>query len=377
MYFPRLILCVVLLLTSINAMTYQSDDLLRVFSNLPGASGFEGPVRSQLIRYLEQMNQKFQIDGMGNVLVRFPAKKNALKILIMAHMDEVGFLTQEIDERGFIRVVSLGGWLDQVLWDQEWEIHTDKMTIPAISGIDPPHVLTDFTKSPKVNRGMLFLDTGLSKKELIQQGVRPGLPVTAASSFKKLSNGLYSGKAFDDRVGLALMIELIDTIRKENHNNANVEIQFAATTQEELGMRGSKVVYASLKPDLVINLEAGIAHDYPEQFSTNKTPVLGKGPALFVYDKSMIPNQGLVKRIAEIAEQNKIPFQWEIENSYGEDASCLQTSGLGVASINLGVPIRYVHSHHGVMVQKDYDLTLKLLFAILHYPFLLKGQFYE
>ena len=373
----RAILCALLLFIGVNTNAYQKEDLLRTFSNLSGASGFEGPVRAQFIRYLKQMNQEYQIDGMGNVLLRFPAKKNAIKVLIMAHMDEVGFLTQEIDARGFIRVVSLGGWLDHVLWDQEWEIHGGKTVISAVSGMDPPHVLTDFSKSPHATRDLFFLDTGLNKEELAQQGIRPGLPVTPAVSFKKWGNGLYSGKAFDDRVGLALMIELIDTLRKENRMNADVEIQFAATVQEELGMRGSKVVYALLKPDLVVNLEAGIAHDYPQQFSKYSTPVLGKGPALFVYDNSMIPNQGLVKKLSETAQQNNIPFQWEIENFYGEDASCLQTSGSGTAAINVGVPIRYVHSHHGVMAQKDYDLTFKLLIAFLHAPLQLKGQFYE
>src|SRR5437016_2747762 len=118
---------------------YQAEELIKQFSNLHGASGFESPIRQQFTTYLEQLSINYQIDGLGNVLIKFPHKKAKLTLLIMAHMDEVGFLIHHIDEQGFIRAIPLGRWIEHVLWDKEWIIRIDDQSIVAFSGMDPPH----------------------------------------------------------------------------------------------------------------------------------------------------------------------------------------------------------------------------------------------
>lgn len=340
----------------------NSEKVLQQLTEAHGASGFEEPVRVHLKQYWSNYHINYEIDGMGNLIGRWPTNKgNRPKILIMAHMDEVGFLINKIDEKGYISVIPLGGWMDHVLWSQNWIIKKGEHEISAISGMDPPHVLTDFTKSPVADKKMLFLDTGLSKKNLVELGIRPGLPVTPDQKFKKLSGKRFIGKAFDDRVGLAIMIELMESFSHNPDLIQDVDIVFAATVQEELGMRGSKAVYESLKPDLVLNIDAGIAKDYPVQFTKEDEPKLGQGPTLFIYDGSMVPNDRLVSFISNVATKNNIPIQWEAEVSYGEDASCLQTSGQGMPAINIGFPMRYAHAHVGMIDMDDYHNTIKLL----------------
>jgi len=320
-------------------------EVVEVLSNLPGASGFEKPVRDFVLGQLEPLNGVSKIDGMGNLLFTFGAKNPKNKtVLFMAHLDEVGFITTEIDNEGFIKAQNLGGWLSHVIWSQRWLIQTPKGSIPAISGIDPPHVLSNFDKPPALTRAQFFLDTGLDKTELVRQGFRPGLSVVPDVKFKKIGR-FYSGKAFDDRLGVASLLQVAKILSKEKRLQSNVNLAFAFTTQEELGMRGSKVVASSLAPDIVFNIDAGVAHDYPVQFAKNKGPKLGGGPSLFVFDGSMVPNQTLLTLLVSVAKANHIPFQWESEVSYGEDGSSVQQTGGGSATVNIGIPIRYIHSH--------------------------------
>ncbi|KDO03575.1 M42 family metallopeptidase [Rickettsia tamurae] len=343
------------------------EDKLAELCNANGVSGFEKPVRDILKQYWQKYGVNYKIDGLGNLIGKLPNHSDDKPtILIMAHMDEVGFILTKIDDNGFIRANALGGWLDHVIWAKEWVIQVGKQAILAISGIDAPHVLNDFTKTPVADRSMMFLDTGFTKEELLKMGVRPGLPIIPLSKFKILKKQKrYSAKAFDDRAGLAIMLDLMKLLQANKSLLDKINLVFAATVQEELGMRGSKAVYESLKPDLVINIEAGIAKDYPDQFTKDNEPKLGYGPSIFIYDGSMMPNQNLVKTIIDVAKKNNIPFQLEMENSYGQDASCLQSSGQGMPAVNIGIPVRYVHSHTGILDRDDYDNTLKLLKEVL------------
>lgn len=347
---------------SLEQTALKVEPLLEEFSNLPGASGFENKVRQHFVHYLKKLNQPYKIDKLGNVVTHIKGKKATKKILVTAHMDEIGFLIQSIDDNGFINVVPLGGWLTHVLWNEPWLIQTSQQLIPAISGMDPLHVLSDFTKPPKVTLSQFFLDTGFSKKALIKKGLRPGLPVTPDVSFKRLANGkYYLGKAFDDRAAIALMLILIDKIKGDIKPYETLDIIFAATVQEEVGMRGAKILNQALHPEVVLNLEAGIAHDYPQQFSKLDSPKLNGGPSLFVYDKSMLPSQGLLNFIYKTAQKYHIPTQWELEYSYGQDGASIQTSGEGAKAINIGLPVRYAHSHYGLISKQDLLDTKRLL----------------
>ncbi|MCP3965426.1 MAG: M42 family metallopeptidase [Lentisphaerae bacterium] len=344
-----------------------TENVLAELSNAHGVSGFEKPVRKILEKQWKEQGINFEIDGMGNLVGKFSsysAKKPT--ILVMAHMDEVGFLVTQINENGFLRVQPLGAWVTHVVWSQKWVIGTGSQYITAISGMDPPHVLADEFSIPPVDFSKMFLDTGLNKKDLQAMGIRPGLPVTPATKFQVLkANKRYAGKAFDDRAMLAVILDLMKYINSNKELLEKVNVVFAATVQEEVGMRGAQTVYASLKPDLVLNLEAGIAKDYPTQFTEQQPPKLGGGPTVFIYDWSMLPNPNLVAMIAKTAKNNKIPMQWESEYNYGQDASRLQSSGQGMPAVNIGIPIRYAHSHIGIIDRDDYNNTVKLLAKVI------------
>jgi len=352
------------------------EQLLAELSNALGAVGFEYPVRKLMEAYWKKFPIEYDVDGMGNLVGCFKkSKKENPTILIMAHMDEIGFLTTEITENGYIKVIPLGCWLHHVLWSQKWIIYHNGLAIPAISGVDAPHMLSDddIKEELPLKQTQMFLDTGLTKEALEKLGIRPGLPVVPDVQFSTQKNeNRYVGKAFDDRAGLAVIIRLMEKITQNPNLLDKVNVTFAATVQEEVGLRGAKVIYESIKPDIAINLEFGAARDYPCQFAIDDTPVLGEGPTLFIYDHGMLPNANLLEFIYQTAKKNNIPTQWEHEVNYGQDGTSLQASGKGIPAINIGIPVRYAHSHYGVMDKADYDNTVNLLYASLnninHFP---------
>lgn len=346
-----------------------TEQLIETLTNLPGASSFEASVRDKVIELWKESIGSITVDRVGNVVAEIkPGEpdKDRLTVLIMAHMDETGFIVSKIDENGFIRARPLGGWIDHVLWGHLWHITVGDRTIEAITGMDAPHVLTDFDSPPAVSSAQLFFDTGLSRERLLELGVRPGLPITPAANFRVLDSGRrYAAKALDDRAPLAMMTELLGEIKRNPEPYRNLNVVFAATVQEEVGMRGATALAGDVDPDVILNAEMGVAKDYPTQFTTDDTPELGKGPALFAYDGSMLPSPRLVDFIYKLAQRENIPTQWESEVQYGHDASSLQLSGRGVHAINIGLPVRYGHSHWGIMDRQDYDLMLKLFAATL------------
>lgn len=336
-------------------------------SNLPGVSGYEDPIRQYVIKHLNPLQGRYQVDGMGNVLFYSGKFKPGRKtVLFMAHMDEVGFIVKDIDEQGFIRVIPVGGWATHVLWEQQWLIQTSKGPLPAVSGMDSLHVVSDYRKVPKVTIDQFYLDTGLTRQELIAEGVHPGISIVPDFKFKPLGH-YYQGKALDDRLGIAILLNLASKLAaKKNQIDNQFNIAFAFTTQEELGTRGAKVIADRIKPDVVFNLDSGIAHDYPMQFTHSKGPKLGGGPTLFIFDGSMMPSHSLVEYLTQVAEKSNIPFQWESEYTYSQDGSSVQQSGQGSAVVNIGIPTRYVHSHAGVFDYQDLKDTQALLWSGLN-----------
>lgn len=368
-YYLRLALFTYFLPFCCMAEDDRTLQLLRKLTDVPGASGFEGPVRDILREEWNPLLENLHADGMGNLVGILPSKaeksKTQPRVLIMAHMDEVGFLVREITEEGFIYMQAVGDWIDPVLLAQRWVISTAKGPIKGYSGVESIHATSEDMKLKAPPQKKIFLDIGAgSREEVLKMGIRPGLPITPEAVFTILPGGKrYMAKAFDDRALLAVMTEALEQLKDKD---LDVQVIAAATVQEEPGMRGSMVVYEQTKPDIVINLDVGIARDFPLYFSEGKgQPVLGKGPSVFVFDWSMIPNDKLVNYIVETADKIKVPLQYELEGNYGEDGCNLQKSGKGVACVNLGLPVRYPHSHSGVMDRSDYEQMVKLLVELV------------
>ncbi|MBI4501514.1 MAG: M42 family metallopeptidase [Gemmatimonadetes bacterium] len=348
------------------ALAQQPDPGLRLLTelvNANGASGFEGPVRDILRREWQGLLQDVRADGMGNLLGTLPGPGGSPKVLLMAHMDEVGFLVRYIDERGFVYMNNVGGYIDQSVLTQRFTITTPQGPVVGYTGMKSGHIVSADERNRLVPLQDMFLDIGArSREEAEKLGVRPGLPVTYRTELEPLNGtGRYLARAWDDRIGLAAITEALRQVR--SHPNT---IQVAATVQEENGLRGAAVVYPSTNPDIVINLEIGIATDFPLLTSPKLAQeALGKGPALFVFDGSMIPNNKFVDWIVKVARESNIPIQFESVSGYGEDGSILQRSAQGIPAINLGVPTRYAHSQSGVIDRADYDNTVKLLVQML------------
>lgn len=333
---------------------------LASLTEVAGASGFEKSVRQLMQKHWQPLLKDLKVDGMGNLIGHNNSQKGP-RVLLMAHLDETGFMVESITPEGFLKVVPLGGIANSVLYAQRWTVTTAKGPVLAYSGMDSPHILGDKKMLGSPDISVLFLDIGAESQEQAQKefGMRPGLEVTPVSEFSQLSANRFLAKALDDRIGLASISDALEQVKLKPQSN---QLYVAATVQEEIGLRGASTVYEATHPDVVINIEVGIADDYPALLAERKSRIfLGKGPSLFVYDRTMIPNQELLEWVIDLANKHDIPLQLEVEPGYGEDGSKLQASGTGVPAINIGIPIRYAHQHAGVFDKRDYDNAVKLL----------------
>ncbi|MBL7479643.1 M42 family metallopeptidase [Legionella bononiensis] len=337
--------------------------LLASLTEMAGASGFEKPIRQVMQKNWQPLLTDLKVDGMGNLIGR-KNNQQGPKLLFMAHLDETGFMIESITPEGFLKVVPLGGIANSVIYAQRWTVTTAKGPVLAYSGMDSPHLLGDKKMLGSPDMNFLFLDIGAENQEQAQKefGMRPGLEVTPVSEFSQLSNNRFLAKALDDRIGLASISDALELMKQKQQPN---QLYVAATVQEEIGLRGASTVYKATHPDVAINIEVGIADDYPALLAERKSRIfLGKGPSVFVYDHSMIPNQELLEWVIELANKNNIPLQLEVEPGYGEDGAKIQASGTGVPAVNIGIPIRYAHQHAGVFDKRDYDNAVKLMTLI-------------
>ncbi|KTC81020.1 endo-1,4-beta-glucanase [Legionella cherrii] len=354
-----------LMLISATTGAVADEYSLVKLTDLAGASGFEKSVRDLVKQQWQQSMSNLTVDGMGNLIGQYKEDQKGPHVLLMAHMDEVGYMVESITPDGFLKIIPLGGIPASVIFAQRWTVSTPNGPILAYSGMDSTHLLEEAKKNNLPAANAVFLDIGAESKEQAETKfmVRPGLQVTPASQFSPLSENRFLAKALDDRLGLALIGDVLDSIKNKDRPN---QLYAAATVQEEVGLRGASTVYQSTHPDITINVEVGIADDYPALVAKRKGRIaLGKGPTLFVYDRSMIPHQELLNWILDLAKNNNIQVQLESEVGYGQDGSKVQGSGSGVPSINIGVPIRYAHQQAGVFDKRDYDQAVKLVGLIV------------
>lgn len=339
--------------------------LLRTLTEAPGPSAFEEAVRAIVVDEFEALGAQIEYDGLGSVLATLPGAPDGPRVMVTAHLDEVGLMVQTITADGFIRVKMLGGILEQALPDQRWTILGRNGPVPAIGGIRTIHV------TPASQRGQVwsleeaFLDVGAtSRAEVEALGVRPGDGVAPMSSFLVLPNGRYAAKAWDDRVGLGVMIAAARRIRAEGIRLSS-RIVWVATTQEEIGLRGAQTAVDVARPDLGISIEAGVAADFPGMTAVQAQERLGAGPGIFLLDNTMIPNRKLRDFFFRVAEESRIPLQPDVLTGYGEDGAEVQRFDTGRPAVNITVPTRYLHAHTGIIQRSDFDQAVELLIQVL------------
>jgi endoglucanase len=342
-----------------------SAQLMKALTEAPGPSAFEESVREIVVQEFEALGAELRFDGLGSVLATLPGTANGPVVMVTAHLDEVGLMVQHITADGFLRVKMLGGLLGQALPDQRWTILGSKGPVLGISGLRTVHVTPPSQRDRVWGLEEIFLDVGATSREEVEaMGVRPGDGIAPQSDFAVLANGRYAAKAWDDRVGLAVMLVAARRIRSEGIR-IPANVVWVATTQEEIGLRGAQTAVALAQPELGISIEAGVAADFPGIGPTQAQERLGNGPGMFLLDSSMIPNRKLRDFMFSVAADAGIPLQPDVLTGYGEDGAEIQRFDSGRPSVNITVPTRYLHSHTGVIQRSDFDQAVQLLIEAL------------
>lgn len=342
-----------------------SAELMRTLTEAPGPSAFEESVREIVVQEFEELGADIRFDGLGSVLATIAGGSDGPVVMVTAHLDEVGLMVQHITPDGFIRVKTLGGWLGQALPDQRWTILGRNGPVMGISGIRTIHVTPAAQRQRVWSLDEIFLDVGATSRDEVEaMGVRPGDGIAPLSDFAVLANERYAAKAWDDRVGLAVMLVAARRIRDEGIR-IPAEVVWVATTQEEIGLRGAQTAVALAQPGLGISIEAGVAADFPGMGPTQAQERLGGGPGIFLLDSSMIPNRKLRDFMFDVADEAGIPLQADVLTGYGEDGAEIQRFDSGRPAVNITVPTRYLHSHTGVIQRSDFDQAVDLLIAAL------------
>ncbi len=347
---------------SVAQQTDHTVELLQRLADAPGPPGAEDAVRTIMVAEMKGLSSvPLRYDGMGSVIAQVGT--TGPRIMVDAHMDELGGIVRRVGANGQLSMQMLGGWLDQALVDQRWIILGSKGPVHAVTGIRDIHVVTPAERTAVFPREGIFLDVGArTPAEAAAMGVEPGDPVVPDSPFTVMNGSEnYLGKAWDDRIGCAVLIQAMRRMAKTPHAS---QIFFVATTQEEIGLRGARTAANMVRPDLGLALEGGIANDQGGRAEETQAH-LGGGPGIFLYDSSAIPNRKLVRFVRDTAKTANIPLQLDLVQGYGDDSAEMQESGTGAPTLNIVTPVRYTHAHNGIVNRGDFDKTVDLMVALL------------
>jgi endoglucanase len=327
-------------------------DLLKELCETAAIPGREQALIDLMVRELKATCDQVEVDAIGNVLgFRRGTRKNAKKVMIAAHMDEIGFVVSHIDANGFLRFSPRGGHIPRVLVSQRVRILGRKPVIGVVEGAPAFLKREDMQKAPEIKD--LYIDTGLGEKE-VRRLVEIGDPVVLDRELIQQGD-ICMAKAFDDRVGCYVALEAMKRLKR-----VPVDVYVVGTTQEEVGVRGALTASRGIVPDLGIALDVTAAFDVPGVAEHEQVCRLGEGVAIKIADSASISNHGIVKFMQSLARKHRIKHQLEILPFGGTDASAMQRHGQG-AVCTLSVPTRHVHSPNEIVHRKDLDAAVSLL----------------
>ena len=326
--------------------------LLKELCQTPAIPGREQALIDIMVRELGKTCDKVEVDAMGNVLgLKKGAKPGARRVMIAAHMDEIGFVVSHIDPNGFLRFSPRGGHVPRVLISQRVRILGRKPLIGVVEGVPAFLKRDESQKVPELKD--LFIDTGLAEKE-VRKHVEVGDIVVLDRDYLEQGD-ICMAKAFDDRVGCYIVLETMRRLKR-----TAVDVYAVGTAQEEVGVRGAFNASRGITPDIGIALDVTAAFDTPGVSEHEQVTCLGKGTAIKIADSASISNHGIVKFMQGLAQKHRIKHQMEILPFGGTDASAMQRYGKG-AVCTLSVPTRYVHSPNEIIHKKDLEATIALL----------------
>ena len=336
-------------------------ELLRKLSNAHGVSGSESSVLAVVKKELKGHVDEIFEDPLGNLIAI--KRGGAFKVMLAAHMDEIGLMVKYIDDKGFIRFVPLGGWYGPTLYNQRVILHGTKGKYVGVIGGKPIHMMDEDERKKGVKVDDMFIDIGASNREQVEYlGIEVGTPVTIDREFTPLAYNRVSGKAFDNRAGVAMLIKAL----KEMESPHTVFGVF--TVQEEVGLKGARTSAYTLDPDCAIATDVTTPGDHPGIEMKDAPVEMGKGPVITIVEASgrgLIASRKMVRWLKDAADAQGIPVQLEVGSGGSTDASAIHLTKGGIPSTTVSIPSRYLHSPVEVLDTEDLEAGVKLLIAAL------------
>ncbi|MBI0576572.1 M42 family metallopeptidase [Neobacillus cucumis] len=343
------------------------DETLTMLKDLTDAKGIPGnerEVREVMKKYIEPYADEVTTDGLGSLIAKKVGNESGPKIMVAGHLDEVGFMITQIDDKGFLRFQTVGGWWGQVMLAQRVTIVTKKGEVTGVIGSKPPHILSAEARKKPVEIKDMFIDIGASsREEAIGWGVCPGDMVVPYFEFTVMNNEkMLLAKAWDNRIGCAIAIEVLKQLQGVDHPNV---VYGVGTIQEEVGLRGARTSAAKIEPDIGFGVDVGIAGDTPGISEQEAMSKMGKGPQIILYDASLVSHKGLRDFITDVADELNIPYQYDAIPGGGTDAGSIHLTHKGVPTLAITIATRYIHSHAAMLHRDDFENAVKLIVEVI------------
>ncbi len=332
--------------------------LLKALSEISGAPGREEHVRALIEEQIKDHCDSMTVDTMGNLICfKKGSNSDAKKVMIACHMDEIGFYVRSIDDDGFLRVQQLGGFDTRNLFARRVRIESNdgKFHLGNMNPAGKPIHLASPEERKKIPTiSDLAIDVGMTGEEA-KKTFRPGDPITLVQDFIEMGD-LASGKCMDNRIACWIGVRVLERVKAPKE-----DLYVVFTVQEEIGIRGATTSAFEIGPDIGIGIDVTLACDLPGSTKGDQITCLGGGAAIKIMDSSMVSDKGLVDAFVDIAEKNKIPYQFEILPFGGTDGAAMQRVKSGAKSITLSVPCRNVHTVTETIHKGDLEATVQLL----------------
>ena len=339
----------------------KTERMFKELTEASGISGFEDEVADIMSAHVKDV-AKVRYDNLGSLVAEKKGKSDRPRVMIAGHMDEIGFMVKSVTKEGFIKFLPIGGWWGHVALSQRVMVKTQKGEFVGVIGSKAPHVLKADERKKVLAISDMYIDVGTTEKFDVTKrlGVRPGDPIVPISDFGILGNKkTYAAKAWDDRIGVAAVIDVLHKIGKTHPNT----VYGVGTVQEEVGLRGARTSSNLVDPDVAFAVDVTIATDTPGSDGAGEN--LGSGVGIMVLDGSAIPSRRLRDFVIDVAEKSKIPYVLTALARGGTDSGTIQFNKWGVPCLTFVVPTRYIHGHVGVIHRADYDNLVKLLTTVV------------
>ncbi|WHZ56761.1 M42 family metallopeptidase [Metabacillus hrfriensis] len=343
------------------------DETLQMLKDLTDAKGIPGNEREPrevMRKYITAYADEVTTDGLGSLIAKKTGKEGGPKIMVAGHLDEVGFMVTQIDDKGFLRFQTVGGWWSQVMLAQRVTITTKKGDVTGVIGSKPPHILPPEMRKKPVDIKDMFIDIGASsREEAMEFGVLPGDQIVPYFEFTVMNNEkMLLAKAWDNRIGCAIAIDVLKGLKDAEHPNV---VYGVGTIQEEVGLRGARTSAHAIQPDIGFGVDVGIAGDTPGISEKEASSKMGEGPQIILYDASMVSHKGLRDFVVGVADELSIPYQFDAIAGGGTDSGAIHMTANGVPALSITIATRYIHSHAAMLHRDDYENAVKLITEVI------------